>query len=144
MAKPQATTWNGDLGTSRKVMRAREGHADQALADADQTAALADQEMSGIDQGASDSDQSASALDERNSEYDQVNADRTFHEIQLPTADDVRRHDASRRARQAVSVARGENRQTRVRTSRDRDAAAGQRDRTGDDRDERGLDRDGR
>ena len=130
MAKTQATTEDRDLGPSDRVTHARQGHEDQALADADQTAALADQEMSGIDQGASDSDQSASALDERNSEHDQANADRTFEQIEKPT-----RKTCGGMTRPGAHGKRSrwpeENRRTRVRTSRDRDAASGQRDRTG-------------
>jgi hypothetical protein len=77
------------------------------------------------------------ADDQRISDSDQAQADRDFADIEAPTAEDERQYEASKRGRDTISMARGENLRSRARASRDRDAATGQRHRTGDARDHR-------
>ena len=108
---------------------------DQVLADADQTAANADQRVSSVDQGSADADDTIAALDQRASDNDQTIADKHHDTLAEVTSADQQAYEAARNARAIISAARHENRAKRARTTRDREAAAGQRDRTAAARD---------
>jgi hypothetical protein len=131
-----------DLEASDRTIAKPAIRTDQSSADADQTAANSDQNVSAIDQSASDTDQAIASVDQMASDRDQAAADRQHAALPDPTDADVKDYEKSKRARAMVSLVRMENRIKRLRSGRDRDAAAGQRDRTADERDERGLARD--
>ena len=115
---------------------------DQVLADADQTAANADQRGSGLDQLSADADNALSKLDQRASDDEQLAADRQLDKLPEVTPADQEAYETATHARVIASTARDDNRVKRARTSRDRDASAGQRDRTGAARDRTGAARD--
>ena len=122
----------------------RASNTDQAAAKADQSTAHADQKLSAADQRASNADQHSTGMDQLASDRDQAAADRQHAAGVGLTPADERAYKATHDEREAVSVAREENRVKRTRTSGHRDATAAKRDRNTEARGERERTRDAR